>query len=143
MGEKKGKEPKILRHGKAFHTLVQTAWYDPNDLTFGNEKPVQFEYPPSTNPVRSGRMDVYFAMPDGSACIFEIKATLWEKVKYRRSLLGAHRRQLLKYVDQYLLLHGISVVATMIYPRRPHDDDMRREIEDYMGEWSIQVMWYE
>ena len=135
------REPSQLRHGKKFHKLIQDAWDDPSDPTFGAEKPVAFEYPPSADScVRRGRMDVYFDLADGSGgCIFEIKATSWDRVKYRRKLLGAHRRQLMKYVDQYLLLNDISVCATVIYPKSPRNGKIRQEVEDYMGEWAIQV----
>jgi hypothetical protein len=141
----KAKQPSQLRRGNDFHKLIQKAWDDPNDKTFGAEKLIKFEYPPElAKKKRRGRMDIYFDMPDGSgACIFEIKATDWDKVIHRRKLLGAHRRQLMKYVDQYLLLRDISVVATLIYPRNPSLEGVRKEVEDYMGDWAIQVMWYE
>jgi len=143
MGSRR-REPKQLRRGKLFHKLIQDAFADPNDPTFGAEKSVKFEYPPNPNTVtRSGRIDVYWDMPDDSgACIFEIKATNWDRVKYRRSLLGAHRRQLMKYVDQFLFLRNMSVVASLIYPYKPTGAGLVQEIEDYMGEWAIQVMWY-
>lgn len=49
----------------------------------------------------------------------------------------------MKYVDQFLLLRDISVCATVIYPRTPSLDGIRKEVDDYMGEWPIQVIWYE
>ena len=30
-----------------------------------------------------------------------------------------------------------------IYPRTPSLDGIRKEVDDYMGEWPIQVIWYE
>lgn len=88
-------------------------------------------------------MDVYFDLVDGSSCIFEIKATDWDRVMHRRRVLGAHRRQIMKYVDQYLLLRDVCVVATVIYPHPPAAGDIRAEIEDYFDEWAIQVMWFD
>ena len=139
------REPEILRRGKRFHKLIQDAWNDPSDPSFGAEKLVKFEYPPDLAAKnRRGRIDVYFDLSDGSgACVFEIKATNWDKVKHRRNLLGAHRRQIMKYVDQFLLLRDISVCATVIYPKSPALEGIREEVEGYMGEWAIQVMWYE
>ena len=58
------------------------------------------------------------------------------------SLFGAHRCQLMTYVDQYLLLRDISVVATMIYPSQPTHTELTHQVADYMGAWGIQVMWY-
>lgn len=46
------------------------------------------------------------------------------------------------YVDQYLLLRDISVVATMIYPSQPTHTELTHQVADYMGAWGIQVMWY-
>lgn len=136
--------PEPLRRGKKFHDRVQAEWDDKKDTSYKNEKHVLFEYPaPQSGKIRRGRIDIYFDLGDGSACIFEIKATDWDRVKYRRKLLGAHRRQIMKYVDQYLLLHDISVVATVIYPHPPATNDIRAEVEDYFGEWAIQVMWYD
>ncbi len=138
-------EPRQLRRGKRFHKRIQEAWQDPNDKTFRVEKRVDIEFPPELAALkRTGRIDVYFGLSDASgAAIFEIKATDWDKVKYRRKLLGSHRRQLLKYVDQFLLLKDISVCATVVYPTRPTGHGVCQEVEDYMGEWAIQVMWYE
>ena len=141
----KKREPKQLLRGKRFEKRVRKALVDPSDQIRGIEKPVEFKYKliPGER-VRKGRMDIYFDLSDGSgACIFEIKATNWDRVKFRRKLLNAHRRQLMKYVDQYLLLNDISVCATMIYPSEPGEEEIREEVEDYMGEWAIQVMWYD
>lgn len=129
------REPEILANGKRFHKLVQDAWEDPADPTFGNEHFVRLEWPiQEGRKTRTGRIDVIFELKDKSAmCLFEIKATNWDRVRHVERLLGSHRRQLMKYVDQFLLLKDIGVVASMIYPNRPSAPELGQRVEDYMG----------
>ena len=138
-------EPKALLRGKRFHKRIQDAWHDPKDTSFGVEKPVAIEYPPELAHLkRSGRMDVFFDLPDASGvAVFEIKATNWDNVKHRRRVLSSHKRQVMKYVDQYLMHRDVNVCAIVVYPRRPRCSRIVKEVQDYMDDASIMIQWFD
>jgi len=95
--------------------------------------------------VRSGRIDVFFDQMDDFVSIFEIKATDWDKIlpQNRNRLLGAHRRQILKYIDQYVMAQNTNVCAAMIYPHAPKLDGVRELVEGHFSDWAIAVIWFE
>lgn len=139
-------EPQQLRRGKAFHKRVQAAWVKGPDGPERAEQPLLLHgLPKRGDRIRRGHVDVFFDKQSDFVSIFEIKSTNWDAIKptNRRRLLGAHKRQILRYVDEYLDYENVSVCAVMIYPKPPHSARIRKEVESYINEHAIQVFWYE
>lgn len=95
-------------------------------------------------PRRRGRLDIFIDQISDFVTVVEIKATDWDRVACanRRKLLAAHRRQVMRYVDKYLDEDHVSVCAGIIYPKVPANHDVKVEIESYMNEHALQVVWY-
>lgn len=95
--------------------------------------------------IRRGRMDIFIEPIDDFVTVVEIKATDWHAVKIqnRRKLLGSHRRQVWKYVEQYLDYDSVSVCAGIIYPSAPVTPGLKSEIETYLNDYFLQVVWFE
>lgn len=74
--------------------------------------------------------------------VVEIKGTDWDRVRHVRRLLGAHRRQVWKYVDPFLE-DGLQVSAGIIYPTAPKTEGLKAEVEDYLNDSGLQVVWYD
>ncbi len=138
-------EPEILRLGKDFHRLVQAAWA--GEIAGA---PVHPEHglllthaSPPTRHQRRGRIDLFIDQLDDFVSIIEIKSTNWDTigVKHRRRLLGAHCRQVLRYVDEYLA-HRMNVCAAILYPHAPTNNDIQTLVEEYLNEQGLQVAWY-
>jgi hypothetical protein len=139
-------EPEILRRGKEFHRLVQAAWAGEIERA-----PVHSEHiitaavlEKGVTRHRRGRVDIFVEQIHDFVTVVEIKATDWNRVaaRNRRKLLSAHRRQVLRYVDKYLDDDKVSVCAAIIYPMAPVCASVRREIEKYLNENALQVVWY-
>jgi hypothetical protein len=137
-------EPEILRRGNQFHREVQAAWAGEIAgapvhaeqgllLTHGSHPTVH---------ERRGRIDLFIDQLDDFVSIIEIKSTDWDTIssKNRRKLLGAHCRQVLRYVDQYLT--HVNVCAAILYPHAPANNDIQTAVEEYLNEQGLQVAWY-
>ena len=134
-------EPEILRRGKLFHKLVQQEWLD--ETNDGEPRP-EFTIPEGIAGIaRRSRLDILVDELGGFVSIVEIKSTDWDviKVKNRKKLLGSHRRQLWRYIDQYVE-KGIDVAPGMIYPSPPLTLGLRELVEEYLNDWAIQVVWF-
>lgn len=92
---------------------------------------------------RHGRIDIFIDEIDDFVTVVEIKATNWDAVKHRRKLLASHRRQVLRYVDKYLDSDKVNVCAGVIYPRAPRTPGLKEEVETYLNDHALQVVWYE
>lgn len=82
---------------------------------------------------------------DGSVVVVEIKSTDWDRIRppSRRGLIGRHRRQVWKYINEFLGSGEVDVVAGIIYPQPPTDPNVRSEIEECHGDYGLQVVWYD
>ena len=140
-------EPEQLRRGKEFHRLVQADWA--GTVAGGTARPEHTirlnALPRRGTRIRRGRIDIVIDQINDFVTVVEIKATNWDAVKTRnrRKLLGSHRRQVLRYVDKYLDHDGVSVCAGIIYPRSPHGPGLKEEVETYLNDHALQVVWYE
>lgn len=147
MNPKKRREPLQLKRGKEFHRRVQDDWSGTvQEAPVTAEHTVQLEFLPRRGTrIRRGRIDVFVDQISDFVTIIEIKGTDWDAVKprNRRKLLGAHRRQVMKYVDQYLDGRHVSVCAGIIYPRSPVAPGLREQVEQYLNDYGLQVVWYD
>ena len=140
-------EPEQLRRGKDFHRLVQADWS--GTVADGNVRPEHnirmSSLPRRGTRIRRGRIDIFIDQISDFVTVVEIKATDWDAVKTenRRKLLGAHRRQVWRYIEKYLDDDGISVCAGIIYPRSPRSPGLKEEVETYLNDYALQVVWYE
>jgi hypothetical protein len=143
-------EPEILARGKRFHDLVQEEW-----LSEANHGKPHREYTlpqPIVGIARRSRLDLLVDELSDFVSIIEIKSTDWDAVKpaNRKKLLGSHRRQVWRYIDQYrarlLERHPgsrMDVCPGMIYPSAPQTPDLRELVEEYLNGWAIQVVWFD
>ena len=139
-------EPEVLRRGKEFHRMVQTAWAGEIEGA-----PVRSEHSiflrsvttPATHQ-RRGRLDIFIGQLDDFVSVIEIKSTDWDRIvsRNRQRLLAAHRRQVLKYVDTYLDHDHVNVCAGIIYPKAPASADLQSMVEQYLNDHGLQVVWY-
>ena len=99
----------------------------------------------SADRIRRGRIDIFVDKIDDFVSVIEIKSTDWDRIKpqNRRKNLGSHCRQILRYVDKYLDDDEISVCAGMIYPQSPRTPGLKAEIEKYLNDQCLQVLWYD
>jgi len=56
--------------------------------------------------------------------------------------LASHRRQVWKYIEEYVDYEKINVCAGIIYPHSPKKGGLKKWIEDYLWEFGLQVVWY-
>jgi len=140
-------EPEILRRGKAFHKRVQEDW---EKSAKGGQ--INLEHTISLSLLRkktkrpkSGRLDIFVDEMGDFISIVEIKSTDWDKVKEknRMKLLGAHRRQVWKYIEEYLDVIKIDVCPGIIYPSAPETPGLREMVETYLNDYGLQVVWYD
>jgi len=140
-------EPEQLRRGKRFHRRVQADWSGTvEDASVRIEHNVALQFVPRrARRLRRGRIDVFIDKISDFVTVVEIKSTDWDRVRpqNRRKLLGAHRRQVLKYVDQYLDGDRVSVCAGLIYPISPRESGLQEEVESYMNDYGLQVVWFD
>jgi len=139
-------EPELLRRGKAFHRLVQASWAgEIEQATVRPEHSIRFHTVSSLiRRNRRGRLDIFVDRIDDFVTVVEIKSTDWDRIPTanRRRLLAAHRRQVLRYVDEFLDEQHVSVCAGIIYPRAPVDSDLTAQVEQYLNEHALQVVWF-
>ena len=140
-------EPEILRRGKAFHKRVQADWE--KTARGGKIKP-EHTIPLSllrkkANRKKSGRLDIFVGEMGDFVSIVEIKSTDWDKVKKknRRKLLGSHRRQVWKYIEEYLDVIKIDVCPGIIYPTAPDTPGLKEMVEAHLNDYGLQVVWYD
>ena len=139
-------EPELLRRGKEFHRLVQANWAgEIEKATVRPEHSILFHTPSS--PIkrnRRGRLDIFVDRIDDFVTVVEIKSTDWDRIPTanRRRLLAAHRRQVLRYVDEFLDEQHVSVCAGIIYPQAPVDHDLLAQVEQYLNDHALQVVWF-
>lgn len=143
----RSREPEPLRRGKRFHRRVQHDWSGTiQEAPVRSEHSVFLQFlPRKAKQVRRGRIDIFIDEIDDFVTVIEVKSTDWDRVKpqNRRKLLGSHRRQVLKYVDQYLDGVKVNVCAGIIYPQPPREPGLREEVEEYLNDHALQVVWYD
>ena len=140
-------EPGILRRGKVFHKRVQEDW----EKTAKNGK-IDREHviglslvPETTHHKKVGRLDLFIDELGDFVSVVEIKSTDWDKAKEknRKKLLASHRRQIWRYIDEYLDVEHVSVCAGVIYPQSPKTRGLKNVIENYLNDYGLQVVWYD
>ena len=139
-------EPEILWRGKQFHNRVQADWLETAEGSIHREHSIWLSKRcVSGSHVRRGRLDIFIDEIGDMVTVVEIKSTDWDRVKpkNRRRLLSAHRRQVCRYVDEYLTDSKDIVCASIIYPLPPCTNGLRFEIETYLNDEGIQVVWYD
>ncbi len=138
-------EPKALREGKSFHRRVQADWRASGEGSVHVERGVRLGPTPGTRHVRRGRLDIFVDSVGTFVVVVEIKSTNWDRIKARNAhrLLSSHRRQVWRYIDKHLNIDRVDVVPGIIYPRRPRAATRAQEVESYLNEWGLQVVWYD
>lgn len=138
-------EPKLLKAGKEFHKKVQRDW----ELTAKDGK-VYSEHtvllvPNKSTHKKHGRLDIFVDNVGDFVSVIEIKSTDWDAVKpkNRKKLLGSHIRQVWHYIDRYIDLEKVDVCPGIIYKSPPSTPGLRKDIEEYLNERGLQVVWYE
>ena len=139
-------EPEILRKGKAFHKEVQKDW----EKTAKDGKiNIEHHIPLSilrkkTRSRKSDRMDIFVGELGDFISLVEIKSTDWDKVKEknRKKLLGSHRRQVWKYIEEYADVKKIDVCPGIIYPKSPITPGLKELVENYLNDYGLQVVCY-
>ena len=144
-GSAMGREPALLKRGKEFHARVQRDWKLTAQGSIHAEHGLPLLPGVSCTAGKRGRMDIFVDEVSGFVTVVEIKATDWDRVKVtnRRRLLGSHRRQVWRYLETYLERDGVDVCAGVIYPRPPAAPEAKAEIEAYLNEYGLQVVWYD
>jgi hypothetical protein len=94
---------------------------------------------------RRGRIDIFVEKNEDFVTIIEVKSTNWNRVSShrRRPLLASHRRQIERYVDQYVDGAGVNVCAAVVYPKAPTSVRVASEIEGFWHGHGFQVVWYD
>jgi hypothetical protein len=140
-------EPFQLKAGKDFHRRVQADW---EETAKGGR--IVAEHTIRLLPaaedakhIRRGRLDIFVDQLGDFVTVVEIKATDWDRViqRNRARLLGAHRRQIWRYIEKFLDDDNVSVVPGIIYPSTPSTPGLREEIEAYLGSYGLQVVWFD
>lgn len=92
-----------------------------------------------------GRLDIFVSETGDYVTVVEIKATDWDKIKPGNVAknLGAHRRQVWRYIEEYLDGDKVNVCAGVIYPREPETPGLKERVESYLNDYGLQVVWYE
>jgi len=140
-------EPEILRRGKAFHKRVQGDW---ENTAKGGTIKIEHSIPLSilrkkTKHQKTGRLDIFVDELGDFISVVEIKSTDWDKVKEknRKKLLGSHRRQVWRYIEEYVDIKKIDVCPGVIYPKAPITLGLKDKIEGYLNDYGLQVVWYD
>jgi hypothetical protein len=140
-------EPTVLARGKRFHREVQAAYV-------AGLLGVQLSEAAERTIVRPGgkrqRADILLLVttePERMQFVVEIKSTIWQgrTVDRQRALFVTHLRQMHGYLD--VLLDDIggdvdSVVAALLYPRRPSDETVE-QLEAIASPKGIMVVFYD
>jgi hypothetical protein len=136
----KDKEPILLKNGKKFHLLVQFIYKLRNQSGDPNpERKLLKDCIIQSN--SKMRMDILVDALGDMVSIIEIKNTYWDQIKHVKKNLYSHQRQIWKYIEEYLG-NQVDVCPGIIYPKRP-DQGLVFEIESYLGEYGIQLYWFE
>ena len=141
------REPLILRRGKEFHKRVQDDW----DKTakggkINIERTIKLSIQSKQSTHRkNGRMDLFVDELGDYVSVVEIKSTDWDKVKEanRKKLISSHRRQVWKYIEQYVDVEKLDVCPGIIYPRSPSTPGLKETIENHLNDYGLQVVWYD
>ena len=140
-------EPEQLRLGKRFHRRVQADWSGTvEDAPVRIEHGISLQFlPRRAKRVRRGRIDVFIDQIEDFVTVVEIKSTDWDRVKpkNRRKLLGSHRRQVWRYVDEFVDGEEVNVCAGVIYPTAPEESGLKEEVETYLNDYGLQVVWFD
>jgi len=140
-------EPIILSRGKAFHRRVQADWKSSvKDGHLNVEHSIFLTFPNQRlSHIRRGRLDLFVDELGSFVSIVEIKSTDWDRIKAANvsRLLDSHRRQVWKYILQYVDRQKIDVCPGIIYPTSPKISGRRELIEETLNEHGLQVVWYE
>lgn len=141
--KKRRAQPACFRRGKRFEAEVVADWLATSkDGTLDIESVLPFTGPRRRRRRVRGRMDILVEDMGNMVAVIEIKATDWDRVKYVTPLLGRHRRQVWKYVDEFVDGRDMTVCPGIIYPNPPSKKELREWVEEYLIEWGIQVQWF-
>jgi hypothetical protein len=90
-------------------------------------------------------MDIFVHESGDYVTVVEIKATDWDRVlaRNRRRLLGAHRRQVWRYIEKFIDGDHLNVCSGIIYPAAPVTAGLREEVETYLNDCGLQVVWFD
>ncbi len=139
-------EPEILRQGKDFHERVQSDWERTAEGGIHKEHGIVFGIDPKkTTHIRRGRIDLFVDEIGDFVAVIEIKSTDWGRVRpcNRRKLVASHCRQIWNYIEKYVGEDRIDVCPGIIYPRAPKSADIRHEVEKYINNQCLQIVWYD
>ncbi len=142
----KAVEPEILRSGKEFHKKVQNDWQTTaKDGKIHNECTIGLSgFSKTSKRRRLGRLDVFVDELGDFVSVVEMKSTDWDKVKEgnQMKLIFSHRRQVWKYIEEYLDVEKVDVCPGIIYPHSPSAPGLKEMIENHLNEYGLQVVWY-
>lgn len=141
------KEPKVFRRGKLFEWGVKADWLKTAEGKVHTEMtiPLHQQVLKKNGHSRRGRMDVFVDdIGSDQVAIIEIKSTNWDRIKPENVVknLGAHRRQLCRYIDEYLEGKGLTVCPGLIYPEAPVTPGLKEKVEEYLNRYGITAVWY-
>ena len=140
-------EPIQLSEGKLFHQKIQSEWSGTiESMPVHPEYNVKFlQVLKQARLTRQGRIDLFVDQMDDFITIIEIKSTNWDMIKKQnvKKLLGSHKRQILRYVDEYINRNTVNVCAAILYAKPPVTAGLKEEIEKYLNDFSLQVAWFE
>lgn len=140
-------EPTQLKRGKVFQKTVQADYLDnTKDGKAEREFHLKLEQlPAKKDKIQTGRADILITEKgDDFVSILEIKATDWDRIKPKniKRNLASHHRQIMKYIDKYLMIDKLDVCTGIIYPKPPRCPKLRQEIETYLEERGTPAYWY-
>jgi hypothetical protein len=140
-------QPDALLRGKAFHRRVQSDWSGQVEgSTVRPEHVIRLLRTAGTmQRQRHGRLDIFIDKMSDFVTVVEIKGTDWDRIrpKNRKKVLGSHRRQVLRYVDKFVDEDQVNVCAGVIYPSSPITSGLKEEVETYLNDHGLQVVWYD
>jgi hypothetical protein len=143
----KTSEPDILKQGKAFHRKVQEDWKrTAKDGKIIKEHTIPFHQVSSVlRRKKFGRLDLFVDELGNFVSVVEIKSTDWDRVKEanRKKLLASHRRQIWRYIKEYVDTKKTDVCPGIIYPHSPSSPGLKEMIENYLNDYGLQVVWYD
>ena len=138
-------EPKQLVRGKQFQKVVQIDWQKTAEGDVEVEHTIQLlPSPKRARRIRRGRMDIFIDEQEDYVAIVEIKATDWDRILPRNRVknLRAHEGQVWGYVRKFLEGDDRSVCAGVIYPSAPRTPGLKEQVEEYLNDHGLQVVWY-
>ena len=57
--------------------------------------------------------------------------------------MSSHRRQVWRYIEKFVDGDHTDVCAGIIYPAAPSTPGLREDVETYLNEYALQVVWYD